>query len=308
MCAGRVKEEEAGEEVCAAEEKERKRQLLDAFRQQPRVVLHKAEDLRPEKQEPETPHVKRDQQEDPIAGFPLAGVTLKNADDEGDHCGGTRSESVSAQRSDSDDVTSHSSDYDEEDDDEQSKDVGEEDLQESPHSIKKEEEPETPHMKDEEQEDQKFPLIGVTLKDEDDDGDRWGGSQSEDLSAPLSERDDVTSHSSDDDDNDDEEHSKADVSEEDLRPEKQEPETPHVKDEEQQDEISKFPLTGVALKDEDDDGDRWGGSQSEDPLGPLSERDDVTSHSSDYDEAEEDDDDDDDDDKDEHAKVRKAAL
>ncbi|XP_061562216.1 acidic leucine-rich nuclear phosphoprotein 32 family member B-like isoform X3 [Phycodurus eques] len=99
-------------------------------------------------------------------------------------------------------------------------------------------------------------------------------------------------------------HGAADVREEDLRPEKREPETPHVKDEEQQDEISRFPSTGVALKDEDDDGDRWGGSQAEDLSAPLSERDDVTSHSSDYDEAEadEDEDDDDDDDKDEHAK------
>ncbi|XP_061611313.1 nucleoplasmin-like protein ANO39 isoform X4 [Phyllopteryx taeniolatus] len=83
----------------------------------------------------------------------------------------------------------------------------------------------------------------------------------------------------------------ADVREEDLRPEKreypdikkeEEPQTPHMKDEEQEDEISKFPLTGVTLKDEDDDGDRWGGSQSEDLSAPLSDSDDVTSHSSDY--------------------------
>ncbi|XP_061561646.1 glutamic acid-rich protein-like isoform X6 [Phycodurus eques] len=83
----------------------------------------------------------------------------------------------------------------------------------------------------------------------------------------------------------------ADVREEDLRPEKrespdikteEEPQTPRMKDEEQEDEISKFPSTGVALKDEDDNADRWGGSQSEDLSAPLSDSDDVTSHSSDY--------------------------
>ncbi|XP_061669575.1 uncharacterized protein LOC133497573 isoform X2 [Syngnathoides biaculeatus] len=85
-------------------------------------------------------------------------------------------------------------------------------------------------------------------------------------------------------------------SEGDLRPEqqepeppfikKEEPETPHFKEEEQEDEILKFPFTGVSVKNEDDgecDGDRWGGSQADGLFAPLSDSDDITSHSSDPD-------------------------
>ncbi|XP_061562744.1 zinc finger protein ZFP2-like [Phycodurus eques] len=101
----------------------------------------------------------------------------------------------------------------------------------------------------------------------------------------------------------------ADVSGEDLHPEMQAPEKAHikeeeepdladarkegepdelahVKDEEQEDEISKFPLAGVTLKSEEDEGDPSGGSQPHGLFAPLSESDDVTSHSSDYDDDE----------------------
>ncbi|XP_061669680.1 zinc finger protein 567-like [Syngnathoides biaculeatus] len=114
----------------------------------------------------------------------------------------------------------------------------------------------------------------------------------------------------------DELHTAVDVSEQDLHPEKREaetshikeeeepdladmgkggePELPHVKDEEQEDEISKFPSVGVTLKGEGDDGDHSGVSHAQDLSAPLSDSEDVTSHSSDYDE--------DGDDADEHSK------
>ncbi|XP_061620978.1 uncharacterized protein LOC133473333 isoform X3 [Phyllopteryx taeniolatus] len=59
-----------------------------------------------------------------------------------------------------------------------------------------------------------------------------------------------------------------------LRPERQEPERTHFKEE---DDIAKFPLIGVIVKrDEGDDGSQSGGL-----IAPLSDSDDITSHSPD---------------------------
>ncbi|XP_061669555.1 uncharacterized protein LOC133497565 isoform X3 [Syngnathoides biaculeatus] len=99
---------------------------------------------------------------------------------------------------------------------------------------------------------------------------------------------------------------RADVSEY-LRPGQHEPELTHIKEEEegpeplhikqelletptepadvkeeQEEEITKFPLTGVSVKSEDDDGEHCGGSQARDLSAPRSACDDTTSHSSDY--------------------------
>ncbi|XP_054622352.1 zinc finger protein 774-like [Dunckerocampus dactyliophorus] len=115
---------------------------------------------------------------------------------------------------------------------------------EPPHIKKEEESPEPPHIKEEEEDHRisqegehpggraEFPMIGVPVKREDEDkgqneekreveppsgsstqhmtmeadGDHCGGSQADNLLAPLSDSDDTTSHSTDTDD----EHSKAD--------------------------------------------------------------------------------------------------
>uniref|UniRef100_A0A3Q2Z3W1 C2H2-type domain-containing protein n=1 Tax=Hippocampus comes TaxID=109280 RepID=A0A3Q2Z3W1_HIPCM len=80
----------------------------------------------------------------------------------------------------------------------------------------------------------------------------------------------------------------ADLKQEDLGHEQQELESPqtkeeetrecpHVKKEEQEDEISKFPLTGVSVKGEQADGDQDGRSHSDGLLAPLSDGDGVTS-------------------------------
>ncbi|XP_061522803.1 uncharacterized protein LOC133396706 isoform X3 [Phycodurus eques] len=194
MCARRPAEYE--EELRGPkEEKEPQRRRLDAaFNLRPRIVLRRAditEDLRTEKQEPEPPHIK------------------------------------------------------EEVEDEEVHHIKEE---EEPISIKKEEEEARSHIKQEGEEVvvTKFPSTDIPLKSEDDgqseqsrrveppnstssqhmttegDGDRCAVSQADGLLAPLSDRDDVTSHSTHTDD--------YEISE-DLRPERQEPEPPHIKEE-----------------------------------------------------------------------------
>ncbi|XP_061525910.1 uncharacterized protein LOC133398276 isoform X2 [Phycodurus eques] len=103
---------------------------------------------------------------------------------------------------------------------------------------------------------------------------------------------------------------------EDLLTQWQEPEPPHIKEEEEEEvhphikeeeDITKFPSTGDPLKSEDEaqseesrgaeppsssssqhmtteaDGDHCGGSQAVGLLAPLSDRDNTMSHSSDYD-------------------------
>ncbi|XP_061619623.1 zinc finger protein 177-like isoform X2 [Phyllopteryx taeniolatus] len=113
--------------------------------------------------------------------------------------------------------------------------------EEEPISIKKEEEEACPHIKQEEEEEEeditKFSSTGVPLKSEDEgqseesrgaeplsasqhmttegDGDHRGGSQADGLLAPLSDSDDMASHSphtdDDDDDDDDDKQSEGDL-------------------------------------------------------------------------------------------------
>ncbi|XP_061611338.1 uncharacterized protein LOC133468934 isoform X2 [Phyllopteryx taeniolatus] len=66
----------------------------------------------------------------------------------------------------------------------------------------------------------------------------------------------------------------ADVSEEDLRHEHQELESPHV--EEEKEDIATFPLT-VIVKSEEGDGDHCRGSQAHGRSAPLLDGDDITS-------------------------------
>nr|XP_061796568.1 zinc finger protein 37-like [Nerophis lumbriciformis] len=238
--------------------------------------------------------------------------------------------------------------------------------------IKQEAEPDTPDIKEEEQqvEIRKFPM-GVTVKSEDDEGPSEesgaanpssdssfqhvttkgeGQSQPDDLLAPLSDSDDITSHSSDcntdEEDYDFDQNAskslnkssvKRDTKEcavptvvtvEDLHPEKHdplhvkqeeepdmpwikqevEPETPDIKEEKQEVEIIKFPM-GVSVKSEEAEGPSdesgaakpssdssfqhlttkgEGRSQPDGLLAPLSDSDDITSHSSDFNTDEED--------------------
>ncbi|XP_061525916.1 uncharacterized protein LOC133398278 isoform X3 [Phycodurus eques] len=172
MCARRTAEYE--EELCGPkEEKEPRRQLVDAvFNLQPRIVLRRAditEDLRTKQQKPEPPHIKDEME-----------------DEEVHHIKG----------------------------------------EEEPISIKKEEEEARSHIKQEEEDLTTFPSTGVPLKCEDagqseesrgaeppsssssqhmateGDGDRCGGSQAGGLLAPLSDSDDMTSHSTHTEDDD----------------------------------------------------------------------------------------------------------
>ncbi|XP_061669688.1 zinc finger and SCAN domain-containing protein 22-like [Syngnathoides biaculeatus] len=106
------------EEFCRTkEEKERQLQVLEAVFEQPRVVLHRAdvskEHFRLGRQESESPSLKEaDGQDQEIPTLPWMAVTLKRQGE-----GGSQSHSFLAPLSDSDDITSHSSDYDDDDDD-----------------------------------------------------------------------------------------------------------------------------------------------------------------------------------------------
>ncbi|XP_061560991.1 zinc finger protein 431-like [Phycodurus eques] len=152
MCAKSVKEEEYEREVCGTkEENERRRQSSDAAFKPPRVGLLRGADIREEvlrskQQEPEPKHIKVEEQHTDITDFPLMGVIVKSEDDEdqgqrsqlhpsqsrerwpeppgnspspnvtevnGDHSGGSQSDSLLAPLSDSDDIISHSPDTDE---------------------------------------------------------------------------------------------------------------------------------------------------------------------------------------------------
>ncbi|XP_077420904.1 uncharacterized protein LOC144051027 [Vanacampus margaritifer] len=297
------------DELCRTKEK-KERKRLDAGFKQPRVVLRRADInagyLNPEQHEPETSHteeneeletyhIKGEEQEADITKLPLTVVIVKSEDDEeqgrkaqlhpnqcketrgpeppscsssqhlttegdGDNCGEFQTGTPLAPLSDSDDMTSH---YPDTDDDEHSKDASETFLhpgQQEPESapikeeeeekeetsyIKEEEEEETLYMKEEEEEEDitKLPLTIVLLKSEDEedqerssqlhpsqsgenteaelpsssssqhmrkesDGDHCGGPQADSPLAPLSENDDITSHSSD---TDEDEQSKGDV-------------------------------------------------------------------------------------------------
>ncbi|XP_061611784.1 zinc finger and SCAN domain-containing protein 2-like [Phyllopteryx taeniolatus] len=121
MCA-RTTARSAGEFDRTQEEKERQLQALEAVCEQPRVLLHRA-DVSEEHVCPESAHVKEDgEQEREISEFPWADVTSeRGGEGDGDRCGGSRSHGLFAPLSDSDDITSHSSDYDDDDDDEHSK-------------------------------------------------------------------------------------------------------------------------------------------------------------------------------------------
>ncbi|XP_061669540.1 gastrula zinc finger protein XlCGF57.1-like [Syngnathoides biaculeatus] len=147
MCAKRAKEEEHEKELCGAkEEKERRRQSVgEVFKPPP--VADVREGLGPEQQEAERTHIKEEKEQTEITKFPLMSVVVKSEDDEdqgqrsqlhssqscqrwseppdnspspnvtevdGDHSGGSQSDSFLAPLSDSDDITSHSPDTDEE--------------------------------------------------------------------------------------------------------------------------------------------------------------------------------------------------
>ncbi|XP_061655947.1 ciliogenesis-associated TTC17-interacting protein-like isoform X3 [Phyllopteryx taeniolatus] len=174
------------EELSGFKENER-RLAHDAVFKQPRDTADQSEKyLRPEQQEPQCPHIKEEEEEHPFI----------------------KEEPVSPHNK----------------------------REEEPTHIKKEEETENSHIKVVEEEDDKLPLTFVTLKNEEDedkgkceensgveppsrsssqhmktagDGDHSGGSQARGLLAPLSDSDDITSHSPDTDDDDhDDEHAK----------------------------------------------------------------------------------------------------
>ncbi|XP_061562601.1 uncharacterized protein LOC133418171 isoform X2 [Phycodurus eques] len=76
--------------------------------------------------------------------------------------------------------------------------------------------------------------------------------------------------------------------------EEEEPATPYIKKEEEEADITEFPLTVIVKsEDEDDEEEGDGGSQADSDLAPLYDNDDITSHSPDTDEN----------DDDEHSKV-----
>nr|XP_061796561.1 zinc finger and SCAN domain-containing protein 2-like [Nerophis lumbriciformis] len=282
---------------------------------------------------PEKLSIKEEEQEDEIPKFPMS-VSLKSEKDEGpsdaakpsSDCsfqhlttkgeGQSQSDGVLAPLSDSGDVTSYSSDFNTDEEDGPT-DVTVEDLHPEKHDplhvkqedesempyIKKEAEQETPDIKEKEHQVEipKFPML-VTMKSEEDEGtsEESGAANPDGLLAPLSDSDDITSHSSDTD-----EDCPTDVTVEDLHPEKYdplhvkkedesempyikqeaEPETTDIKEEEQQVEIPKFPR-GVTVKSEEDEGTSEE-SRAANPdalLAPLSDSDNITSHSSDTDE------------------------
>ncbi|XP_019740012.1 oocyte zinc finger protein XlCOF28-like, partial [Hippocampus comes] len=134
MCTRRVKEEEPEEDLWGTkEEKEPQSQALCEV--EPRVPSDPAvanDSLGPEWQEPEKVQikdevepeapeplcVKEEEREDELS-FPLACVTVKIEEGDGDHCGGSHSEGLSAPPSESENITSHSSDYDDDDGDDE---------------------------------------------------------------------------------------------------------------------------------------------------------------------------------------------
>ncbi|XP_061669597.1 zinc finger protein 90-like isoform X2 [Syngnathoides biaculeatus] len=80
MCAN-IAKEEYGENVCGAQEKERPRRLLDAV-YRPRGLHGAEEDHHPERREPpDAPHVKEEEQEAEITAFTFTGVATKSEDD-----------------------------------------------------------------------------------------------------------------------------------------------------------------------------------------------------------------------------------
>ncbi|XP_077419658.1 uncharacterized protein LOC144050369 isoform X1 [Vanacampus margaritifer] len=299
MCAKKTAQYK--EELCGVEDIKPQRHMLDELcKLEPRVVLHRTdpseEYFHPEwqevkiKEETETSHIKEEEQEDEITEFPLTGVSVESEGGDGDHCGGSQThDGLIPPLSDRDHIMSSDTDDDDDDDDddEHSKDPSEEYFHPEWQEVKIKEE--TSHIKEEEQEDEitKFPLTGVSVESEEGDGDHCGRSQTDDgLIPPLSDRDQITSSDTDDDDDDDDddEHSK-DVSE-DLCPEPQEPEPPHVKKEEQEDAIATFPLTGVRVKSEKGDGEQRGGSQADSLITPLSDRQGIMSSDTDGDDDE----------------------
>ncbi|XP_061525804.1 uncharacterized protein LOC133398205 isoform X3 [Phycodurus eques] len=152
MCARTTAKSE--KELCGTkEEDEPRRQLVDAVRMQPRVVLHTAditEDHRNERQEPEPPHIKEEVEDKEVhhikqeveedIKFSSTGVPLKSevegqseesrgaeppnssssqhitTEGDGDHCGGSPADGLLAPLSDCDGVTSHSPHTDDDDD------------------------------------------------------------------------------------------------------------------------------------------------------------------------------------------------
>ncbi|XP_061611744.1 uncharacterized protein LOC133469119 isoform X1 [Phyllopteryx taeniolatus] len=119
MCEKSVKNEECADEICRTKVSERQR-LGAVCKLQPPNSLHAA-DLGPEQQEPKHPHIKEEdaqelpyvkEHEDEITKFPSPAVTVKSEDVNGAHCAGPQVDGLLAPLSDSDDITSHSSDND----------------------------------------------------------------------------------------------------------------------------------------------------------------------------------------------------
>ncbi|XP_019740149.1 oocyte zinc finger protein XlCOF20-like isoform X3 [Hippocampus comes] len=77
----------------------------------------------------------------------------------------------------------------------------------------------------------------------------------------------------------------ADIGEDDLCLGQREVELPNMKEEEQEEDVTAFPLT-IIVKSEEGDEDHVGGSQSDALLAPRSDSDDSTSHSRDTDDGE----------------------
>ncbi|XP_061620930.1 glutamic acid-rich protein-like isoform X3 [Phyllopteryx taeniolatus] len=72
--------------------------------------------------------------------------------------------------------------------------------------------------------------------------------------------------------------------------EEEEPATPYIKEEEEEADITEFPLTVIVKSEDEDDEEGDGGSQADSHLAPLYDNDDITSHSPDTDENDDDDD------------------
>ncbi|XP_061669693.1 uncharacterized protein LOC133497652 [Syngnathoides biaculeatus] len=116
MCEKSVKDEECAEEIWRAKANDRQR----LCRLQPGNSL-RGEGLHPEQQVPNPPPIKEEaaselpdvqEHEEEICKFPLPGVTVKSEEANGDHRGGPQAEGLLAPLSESDDITSHSSDND----------------------------------------------------------------------------------------------------------------------------------------------------------------------------------------------------
>ncbi|XP_057685390.1 zinc finger and SCAN domain-containing protein 2-like isoform X2 [Corythoichthys intestinalis] len=251
--------------------------------------------------EPESPSIKEEKQEEEIM-FPMP-VAVKSEDDDEGHSKGngaakpskdssfqhlrTKGEGQSqpddllAPLSDTDDVTSHSSDFDTDEEDVDSDvsksfnksslkkdskecaDVTVEDLHTEKHYplhvkreesnmayIKQEAEPESPSIKEEKQEEEiMFPMPVAVKSEDDDEGPSGSAKPSKDSSFQHLTTKDVTVE-----DLHPEEHVKREESNMAYIKQEAEPESPSMKEEKQEEEIIMFPMTVCVKSEEDDEG------------------------------------------------------